>query len=97
MSAIENLLKTVLKVSGINIEEVKGEVTGRIAAFENNVKTLNETLISLAHRQGDLETNLARMMEAQGMTYIKTAKPETEENADTRKPVPAIEGHSTAA
>lgn len=72
MSAMESLLKTVLNVSGIDIEEVKTEVTTRIAAFEKNVETLNNTLISQHQRLETIEKNLEVLFAHLSLTYIKS-------------------------
>lgn len=86
MSAIENLLKTVLKVSGINIEEVKTDVTQRIAAFEANVSTLNNTLISHDQRIARIE----KMLEALLQHHSLTVPPEVKPNVDNAgNPLPA--------
>ena len=75
MSAMERLLKTVLNVSGVDIEEVKREVTTRIAAFEKNVEVLNNTLISQHQRLANLEANIERLFAHFQVTYIKSDAP----------------------
>lgn len=75
MSAMEGLLRTVLNVSGIDIEEVKKEVTSRITAFEGNVETLNNTLISQHHHLAQIETNMEALFAHLGLTYIKSEPP----------------------
>jgi len=75
MSAMESLLRTVLNVSGVDIEEVKREVTTRIAAFERNVETLNNTLIQHHAKLDAIETNLEALFAHLGITYIKSAAP----------------------
>lgn len=73
MSAMEGLLRTVLNVSGVDIDEVKREVTTRIAAFERNVETLNSTLIQHHKKLDTIETNLAALFAHLGLTYIESA------------------------
>jgi len=85
MSAMESLLRTVLNVSGVDIEEVKREVTTRIAAFERNVETLNNTLIQHHKKLDAIETNLETLFAHLGITYIKSA-PDPE---PTAAPAPA--------
>lgn len=58
MSAMENMVRTVLSAMDIDVEKMKAEVTGRIAAFEKNVETLNDTLIKLHTRSADIESKL---------------------------------------
>lgn len=72
MSAMESLLKTVLNVSGVDIEEVKWEVTTRIAAFEANVETLNSTLIQHHEKLASIEKNLEALFAHLGLAYIKS-------------------------
>lgn len=76
MSAMENMVRTMLKALDVDVDTVKAEVTTRIVAFEENVKTLNGTLISIMETQGRMEHNLKRLMDAQGMEYeLPPAKP----------------------
>lgn len=81
MSAVENLLRTALKVSGIDIEEVKADVTKRVAAFEQNVETLNNTLISQHQRLATIETNLEKLFAFHNIEYTKAATPKDQNDA----------------
>lgn len=86
MSAMETLLRTVLNVSGVDVEEIKKEVTTRIAAFEANVETLNNTLIKHHQMLERIENKIDALLNP-----TTTAKPEIS-NADNGNTVSAIVG-----
>lgn len=46
-TAIETMARTILRALDVDVEALKSETITRIAQFEQNVKTLNETLILL--------------------------------------------------
>ena len=71
MSAMENLVKTILRALDVDVEALKTEVIGRVVAFEKNVETLNATLISLHERQQREEKLLLALCEHHS---IDTAK-----------------------
>lgn len=58
MLGVEMLVNTILSATGINPEEMKNEFTRRIDNFEENVRTLNNTLASINRRLSDIETAL---------------------------------------
>lgn len=60
MSAIENMVRVVLSAMDIDVEEIKGVLMERVNKFEENVVTLNTTLIDLLKEQ----RRNAAMMEA---------------------------------
>jgi NAD(P)H-dependent flavin oxidoreductase YrpB (nitropropane dioxygenase family) len=74
MSAMENMVRTILKSMDIDVEAMKAEVTSRIVAFEENVKTLNSTLITLLKRTEAIENKLDALCEFHN---IPTATTET--------------------
>lgn len=47
MSAMENMIRTVLNAMDIDVETIKTDVLQRVKQFEDSVATLNATLISL--------------------------------------------------
>lgn len=84
MSAMENMVRMILKSFDVDPEAIKKDVLGRVEAFEANVKTLNDTLALLLETQHDLERNLAELMLNGGLRYTKqTAKPNGDDNAAT--------------
>lgn len=69
MSAIDKMVSALVNAMGLNMDEVKGEVTRRIANFEGNVQTLNSTLINQYEIQRRIEHNLKRHMALSGLLY----------------------------
>lgn len=57
-SAMEGMVRTMLRAMDIDVETVKAEVTTRILKFEGNIETLNNTLISIMETQARTERNL---------------------------------------
>lgn len=55
--AMEGMIKTILGAMGIDPVEVQNEVTKRITQFEQNIDTLNMTLISIKETQARIELN----------------------------------------
>lgn len=47
MSAMENMIRTVLGAMDIDVEAIKKDVVVRVEQFEANINTLNATLIAL--------------------------------------------------
>ncbi len=79
MSAMENMVRTVLRALDVDVDTLKAEVTGRIVQFETNVQTLNTTLISLHERTARIEKTLDALC-----THLKipTAKQTETNNVD---------------
>lgn len=76
MSAMDGMVKTLLKGFGVDPEEVKGEVTKRIAAFEQNINVLNSTLVCILETQKRIERNqhrIAAMLSIPDLEPIPTA------------------------
>jgi phage shock protein A len=69
MSALDKMVAALMSASGINVEDVKEQVTTRIANFEQNVTTLNNTLISIMETQRRIEHNLKRICAALNIPY----------------------------
>ena len=61
MSAMESMIRTVLASMDIDVEAMKGEVTTRIVAFENNVRVLNNSLIAIHQKQAQLDADMATL------------------------------------
>lgn len=95
MSAMENMVRTVLKAMDLDVDQVKSEVTSRIVAFENNLATLNATLIAINGRLENIEKNLSALMEYHDLEY-QNAKGNSHGN-DERGNVPLIEGPKASA
>ncbi len=57
MSAMENMVRTMLRAMDIDVDTVKQEVTSRIEKFEGNIETLNNTLIDIMATQRRVEQN----------------------------------------
>lgn len=55
MSAMENMVRMILKSFDVDPEAIKKDVLGRVEAFEANVKTLNDTLALLLETQARIE------------------------------------------
>lgn len=91
MSAMEQMVRTVLKAMNLDVVAIQKEVTSRIEMFEGNVSTLNSTLISMLQTQERIEFNLRRMMEANGMEYLQPpASKEKTNGTQHRGSVPTI-------
>lgn len=88
MSALETMVRTVLGALDLDVDQVKGEVTSRIKAFEANLATLNATLISLDARMSAMEKNMAALCDSAGIEYQTTKGT----NNDARGIVPSITG-----
>lgn len=58
MSAVEMMMNTLLKATGLNMEEVKAEFVKRIGQFEQNIKLLNDTLIEIKKDQKAIADHL---------------------------------------
>lgn len=76
MSAIDSMVKTLLRAMDIDPVEVEKMVTGRVKIFEDNLDLLNNTLIKQEHRLTDLEANIKALLEFHGLEYKVTAKKE---------------------
>ncbi len=63
MLGLEMLVNTILSAAGINPEEMKEEFTRRVNNFEENVRTLNNTLASFDRRLSAIETALGIVKE----------------------------------
>lgn len=96
---LETALKAVMSASGVDMEDVKKEVTSRVEKFENNINLLNSTLVSILENQQRQERNLKILMEHHSLIY--DARPEypptanqngDANHADTRNSVPSIAG-----
>jgi len=89
MSAMEGMIKTILKAMDLNPDVIQREVTSRIAAFEGNVKTLNDTLIELNKGVENLRLNQRAICAAQNIPYIEMTANEENENG-RRNSLPKI-------
>jgi len=72
MSAMETMVRTILSSLDIDVEAMKSEVTTRIVDFENNVKTLNSTLITLMQRTSAIENKLDLLLLHHGIAQPQT-------------------------
>lgn len=54
---MEGMVRTMLRAMDVDVDVVKAEVTTRIAKFEGNIETLNNTLISIMETQARIERN----------------------------------------
>lgn len=68
MSAMEGMIRTLLKAMDVDVEDVKAEVTRRIGVFEQNINTLNETLIIIMATQARMERNQQAIASALNVT-----------------------------
>ena len=91
MSAMESMIKTILKAMDLNPDVIQREVTSRIAAFEGNVQTLNATLIAHHASLANIETNLRAICAKLEIPYAEkpTAKQETENGSNRTLPAPS--------
>lgn len=64
---IEMAIRSLLSATGFNVDEVKAEVTQRIAQFEHNVATLNA-------RMEAIDKNLKAICEHHGIPYTPPAE-----------------------
>ena len=92
MSALESMIRTVLNAMDLDVEEVKAQVTSRIKAFEQNLATLNATLISHDTRLARIEKNLVTLMAKYDLPYDLSTKGAPPNGHDTGGTVPSIEG-----
>lgn len=72
MSAMESLVATLLKASGVNPDEVKETIVARVKQFEDNVKTLNDTLISIQATQARIEAKVDALMEFHNLSVAQS-------------------------
>ncbi|MDE2019914.1 MAG: hypothetical protein KGJ13_06250 [Patescibacteria group bacterium] len=77
MNTVEKMLRAVFSAMDLDVETVKSDVLERVAAFERNVETLNNTLIAHHRSLAGIETTLARIESHLGISQ-PTAKPQTE-------------------
>lgn len=90
MSAMEQMVRTVLKAMNLDVGAIQKEVTSRIELFEGNVNTLNGTLIDLHKVQQEIRANLKLLMEAQGLQYLTASEKEKSNGSQPRGNLPAI-------
>lgn len=90
MSAMENMVRMILKSFDVDPEAIKKDVLGRVEAFEANVKTLNDTLALLLETQARIELKLDTIALEQGYGLVRpdvfippTAKSNGDDNAAT--------------
>lgn len=57
-TALENAARMILRALDVDVDALKTETMARIAQFERNVKTLNDTLIQLHEGVARLEKKL---------------------------------------
>lgn len=82
MSAVEKMLATALKALDLPVEEIKAQVTTRIAQFEQNVKSVETALITIMRRQEQHDAILRAIAAQLGLNYerIEFPAPATKEN-----------------
>lgn len=77
MSAMDKLVETMLKVSGLNVEEVKTTITQRVVNFEKGVKSVETSLLMIHQGQRNMEHNIKRLLALQDMEWQEAPQPLT--------------------